>query len=178
MKKTLYVVRHGQTDWNLERRRQGRTDIELNETGINQAHVVKQTLASIPFDICFSSPLKRASKTATIICEDKVQIIYNDLLVERCFGKTEGTIQVGSPFASDFTFGTEYDDDTETWESILARAKEFLDKIKDVEAKNILVVSHGVFLKALHFTIIGYDENTDFLSWFLDNCKVEKYELD
>ena len=178
MSKTVYVVRHGQTDWNLEHRRQGRTDIELNETGINQAHIIKQTLADIPFDICFSSPLKRAAKTATIICEKKIPLLYDELLVERCFGKTEGTIQANRPLASDYTFGNEYNDNTETWESILARAKEFLDKIKDVEAENILVVSHGVFLKALHFTIIGYDENTDFLSWFLDNCKVEKYELD
>ena len=177
MSKNLYIVRHGQTDWNLEHRKQGRTDIELNETGIKQAHITKEKLSGVPFDICFSSPLKRAAKTATIICEEKTPIIYDDLLVERCFGKAEGTIQNGLPNASNYTFGNKYDDNTETWENILSRAEKFLEKIKNTDAENILVVSHGVFLKALHFTIVGYDKNTDFLSWHLDNCEIEKYEI-
>ncbi len=177
MSRNLYIVRHGQTEWNVERRRQGRTDIELNETGIRQASIVKQKLADISFDICYASPLKRAAKTAKIICEDKVPIIYDELLVERCFGETEGVVQGDMPWASDFTFGKKYDNGIEPWEDVLARAKVFLEKLRDVNAKNILIVSHGVFLKALHYTIVGYDENTDFLGWHLENCEVEKYTL-
>lgn len=66
----IYIVRHGQTDWNLEGRYQGRTDIDLNETGIKQAEKIRQELKSVKFDKVFSSPLKRAYKTAQIICND------------------------------------------------------------------------------------------------------------
>ena len=44
MKKKFYIVRHGQTDWNLERRRQGRTDIELNEIGRQQAMELREKI--------------------------------------------------------------------------------------------------------------------------------------
>ena len=63
----IYIVRHGQTDWNVEGRNQGRTDIELNETGIKQAEEIAKKLEGKKFDMVFSSPLKRAYKTAQII---------------------------------------------------------------------------------------------------------------
>ena len=60
----IIVVRHGQTDWNLEKRYQGRMDIELNGTGIKQATEISLKLSNIKFDKVFSSPLKRAYATA------------------------------------------------------------------------------------------------------------------
>lgn len=54
----IYIVRHGQTDWNLEKRYQGRIDIELNGTGIKQAEKLSLKLSNIKFDKVFSSPLK------------------------------------------------------------------------------------------------------------------------
>ena len=68
MGKNLYIVRHGQTDWNVRQLRQGRTDIELNETGIEQAMELRDKLKSVKIDVCYASPLKRAMKTAQIIC--------------------------------------------------------------------------------------------------------------
>ena len=67
----IYVVRHGQTDWNLEGRFQGRIDIPLNEKGKSQAKKTKEKLEGIKFDKVFSSPLKRALETAKIITEKK-----------------------------------------------------------------------------------------------------------
>ena len=179
MKKKLYIVRHGQTDWNLERRRQGRTDIELNETGRQQAMELREKIAGIDFLVCYASPLRRAAETAQIICEDRIPIIYDALLVERCFGKTEGLVQDNLPYETEFRFGNKYDDNTEIWEAVLARAEEFLEKIKTGGSKNqnILVVSHGIFLRALHFAIVGYNTKTDFMNWSIGNCEIKEYEI-
>ena len=66
----LYLVRHGQTDWNVARKFQGDTDIPLNEKGIKQSYIVKEKLNNINIDLCISSPLSRALETAKIICDN------------------------------------------------------------------------------------------------------------
>ena len=80
--KKIYIVRHGETDWNKELRRQGRKDIELNEKGEKQAHEIKEKFKNINFDICYTSPLKRARKTAEIIIDGRCEIITENLIIE------------------------------------------------------------------------------------------------
>ena len=63
----LYVIRHGQTDLNKEKRLQGKKGLPLNEYGINQAEAVRDELKKIKFDFVFSSPQERAIQTAEII---------------------------------------------------------------------------------------------------------------
>ena len=63
----IYIVRHGQTDYNVEGRYGGRIDVNLNEKGINQALEIKNNLQGKKFDVVISSPLSRAITTAKII---------------------------------------------------------------------------------------------------------------
>ena len=63
----IFITRHGQTDWNLERRVQGQTDIDLNETGRLQAEEVREKLLGEDLDLIICSPLKRARHTAEAI---------------------------------------------------------------------------------------------------------------
>ena len=56
----LFLVRHGQTDWNVSHKAQGQTDIPLNATGILQAEELREKLKDYQFDKCYVSPLKRA----------------------------------------------------------------------------------------------------------------------
>lgn len=63
----MYIVRHGETDWNRMRRIQGQLDVPLNETGFKQAVLVGEALKGIPFTRAFSSDLQRASKVATTV---------------------------------------------------------------------------------------------------------------
>ena len=75
-------VRHGQTDWNKVGKQQGRMDIPLNATGIEQAHQTAELLKSEPFDRVYSSPLTRARQTAEIICENRdIPIILEPRLI-------------------------------------------------------------------------------------------------
>src|ERR1043165_8930145 len=68
-KQHFYFLRHGQTDWNVEGRFQGHTDMPLNAAGVLQAHDAAQTLAGCPVDVIVASPLVRALKTAAIVAE-------------------------------------------------------------------------------------------------------------
>ena len=87
----VLMTRHGQTDWNVEKRVQGKADIELNATGIEQAKITSEKLKDEKIDIIISSPLKRAKQTAEIINQTlNCPIIYEDGISERDFGEFEG----------------------------------------------------------------------------------------
>ena len=176
---TLYIVRHGETDWNKSRLMQGRTDTPLNEEGIRQATDLSKKINIDDIDICISSPLKRASETAKILVNNKLDIIYDKDLVERSFGDYEGKVAVYEDILRQWDY--KLNDNTyniETIKECLKRAKDVLDRIKkDYPNKNILIVSHGSFMKCLHFNLVGYDENTDFLSFKVNNADIFKYEL-
>jgi probable phosphoglycerate mutase len=89
--KTIYIFRHGETDWNLQRRFQGSTDIPLNATGRSQALVLKEFFKSNPVEAFFSSDLQRAHQTAEIARGDmSVPIITDSRLRETNLGKAEG----------------------------------------------------------------------------------------
>ena len=89
----LYLVRHGQTDWNKEKRLQGQEDIPLNDFG---RHLAKETgigLRNVRIDHCLSSDLKRAQEKANMIIDEgsnKVPIIMDKRLKEIAFGEWEG----------------------------------------------------------------------------------------
>ncbi|MDA0306059.1 MAG: histidine phosphatase family protein [Proteobacteria bacterium] len=91
--KSFYFLRHGQTDWNKERRLQGSNDIPLNATGIDQAHGAKDLLAETPITTICCSPMNRARKTAEIVNEVlNCPLVFIDELRECSFGENEGTL--------------------------------------------------------------------------------------
>ena len=74
----IYFVRHGETDWNKDRKIQGQVNIALNEFGRHLARETAKGLKDIPFDVCFTSPLDRAKETAKIILEGREVPIIED----------------------------------------------------------------------------------------------------
>ncbi|HVK60643.1 MAG TPA: histidine phosphatase family protein [Bdellovibrionales bacterium] len=89
--KTLYIFRHGETDWNRSFRFQGSTDIPLNDTGRAQALVLREFFRENPVEAFFSSDLHRARETAEIARgETKVPIIVDSRLRETNLGLAEG----------------------------------------------------------------------------------------
>lgn len=94
----ILLVRHGQTDWNVEKKAQGHTDIPLNEVGLEQAKQAAEALEPEGIKHILSSDLKRASETARIIAEAvKGDLEINPALREQSFGNWEGAFypQVG-----------------------------------------------------------------------------------
>jgi 2,3-bisphosphoglycerate-dependent phosphoglycerate mutase len=87
----LCLVRHGETDWNVERRLQGFTDIPLNAEGLRQAHAAAAHLTQEGFEAIYSSDLQRARSTADIIAKPLNLPVENDAhLRERNFGILQG----------------------------------------------------------------------------------------
>jgi len=91
----IVVVRHGETDWNVEKRMQGHLDIGLNATGLHQAAALGRALQGETFDAIFSSDLRRALHTALAIAavpaNRNLSVDVDINLRERCFGAFEGT---------------------------------------------------------------------------------------
>ena len=87
----IYLVRHGETDWNREMKFQGWADIALNEAGRAQARALAARLKPIPIDAAFCSDLRRAQETAEILLPGRKTPLQPDpLLREMNFGPLEG----------------------------------------------------------------------------------------
>ena len=87
----IFMVRHGETEWNRQRRLQGRTDIPLNDAGLAEARRAAKALRDVNFDRIFTSPLQRARKTAEILRGSReIPVTAEALLIEVSFGVGEG----------------------------------------------------------------------------------------
>ena len=153
-KTTIGLLRHGQTNWNIDFRLQGVTDIPLNETGIEQARIAGAVLADLsqqgqPWDLILTSPLSRARDTAVMVGEaiGIPGVSVEELLLERSFGEAEGL--------SHEEWKSKYNDTNhvpggETLEQLEARAWILLQRLVDHhEGKRVLTVSHGALIRTL-----------------------------
>lgn len=145
---TIYIVRHGQTDWNVKKLIQGHMDIPLNEKGMSQAKKINNELKGINFDKIYSSDLKRAYKTAKIIAQDrKLKNITSKDLRERDFGNFVGKTFKGNPNLDKFIDDLKRKSKTKEIETDRELMKRFINFLKKVSAENsektILIVSHA-----------------------------------
>lgn len=86
----LVLIRHGLTYWNVKKKMQGQVNIPLNQTGIQQAKQLSESLKDYHFDVCYSSPLDRAYMTAKLALKDRDVPIHKYLrLVEHGYGLLE-----------------------------------------------------------------------------------------
>ena len=171
----IYIVRHGETDWNVEKRIAGQTDIPLNDTGIKQAMEVAKKLKDIKFDYVFSSPLKRAYQTAKIIRNEN--IIIDNRLIERYNGKLEGKLKSEIENISDFNNVKDNIYEVESIESIQNRVKDFFEEIKrEYPNKNILIVTHAGVGINIRYYFEGEPKNGDYSNYKIGNCEIIKYE--
>ncbi len=158
----LFIIRHGKTDWNFQKRIQGQTDIPLNEEGIKQAKQAKEILHHENIHIIFSSPLTRAKQTADIINEDaKVPIRYDKRIIERNFGKFEGITKqdISNEEIEDlwrYNKPKQYLQ-AESVQDFYSRIFDFMEEIrKNYTDKNVLLVIH----RAVAIAVNAYCEGT------------------
>jgi broad specificity phosphatase PhoE len=145
----VYLARHGQTDWNAERRLQGNTDTELNETGRRQAAELAARLDGIDLDAIYSSQLRRSRDTAQVVAGERGVVSLAELN-EQSLGEFEGAYLDGrDPQAvTEFERRSADPNDTmgggESIEQHLARVEEALELIRGRHPSGqILIVGHG-----------------------------------
>lgn len=175
----FYIVRHGQTESNVGNKLLGVTDEDINNVGILQAKNAKETLRNTKIDICFTSPLKRTRHTASIICENNIPMIIDERLVERDFGTLDGGSHNGK-YTHDFWdfYLNKNEYGVEPLQNLFFRTKSFLEYLKkNYPDKNVLIVSHAATIRAMHFNIVGFNKNTDMLSFIPDNGQVFEYDI-
>jgi len=179
----LYVVRHGETDYNVQGRYGGSRDIPLNEQGRKQALQLIETLKEIHFDAIVTSSLLRARQTAGIIRETfPVPLAVSDDFRERCLGVYEGLTKVEARALYPDQYArncTRLVDDApangETIRQFDERVTKGLVKLTEQYLnKSVLLVTHGFVSRVInrYYRRLSYDEMHGF---DLGNCEIAAY---
>ena len=154
----LYIVRHGQTKWNKEKRMQGWADSKLTELGRKQAKLLGESLENIEFNQVVSSPLGRTRETSKLVIGDRpVELIINDNFKEMGFGSWEGQdpeeLKIKHPevFRDLWTRADKYVPiDGESFEELQNRIIKGINQvIKGNPDGNVLIVTHGMVIQML-----------------------------
>jgi broad specificity phosphatase PhoE len=159
---TLYIVRHGETDWNVKQIIQGHSNSSLTQNGKRQIRELEKNLKHIHFDALFSSDLLRTKQTSEILnIERKLAITTTDAIRERYFGKYEGMhadqfykevkdlLKEYEKFSDESKRKFKYPT-SESDEELISRVIRYIREIAVAyPSKKVLVVSHGGVLKNL-----------------------------
>ncbi|MDO8490603.1 MAG: histidine phosphatase family protein [Dehalococcoidia bacterium] len=178
------LVRHGQTEWNRVERFRGRADIELNQTGLEQARAAAERLARSGASAVYSSPLKRALVTARTIAEPLgLSARSEPALLDMDYGEWQGlTIEdvarqdalyatwITSPHLVKFPGG-------EGLEELRSRVMRCLDSLVQTHRdQTVILVSHQVVCKTVVCALLGLD-NSHFWQVTQDVCAVNMFEM-
>jgi len=160
---TLYVVRHGETEWNVRDILQGQKDSALTELGEEQAHQLARQLQNLHFDAIFSSDLLRARRTAEILSlERDLAVKTSQLLRERNWGRYDGRqadifrresrelLETFAHLSEEEQWKFKFSTDIESYEEIFGRLMAFLREVAVAyNGKTVLIISHMDVLRTL-----------------------------
>lgn len=184
---TIYITRHGETEWNRQCRFQGSMNSELTEKGILAAELLSERIENIDLDLIITSPLKRAYHTAKIVRGNKnVEIIKNEGLKEINLGDFEGmkyddirksysdTIEgiQEDPFTNRYPNGENL---IEFYKRVEKAFKEVIEKCK---GKRILIVAHGGTIKCIECYFRNIKIKKDWMNSVVNNCSLTCIKVD
>lgn len=174
---TIMLMRHGDTAWNVERIFRGRVDVELSEIGIKQATLLARYLSGSPIEAIYSSPLKRALKTAEIVAvPHHMSVTLSEQLIDFDYGDWQGlpedavkeryrtlyTEWLKNPHLARIPGGESLDD-------VSRRALCLLNWVVPRHQGVVILVSHRVVHKVLVCALLGLD-SSHFWNIRLDTC--------
>ena len=168
----IYVVRHGETEWNAVNKVLGRTDIPLNARGLEQALELACALKDLKIDVFLCSPLRRTRQTADAV-SNELGIPYkiDNRLIEQNFGKFEGVNRLDREYQE---AKREYFARYPGGESFFDVAVRVFPLIKEIGEANALLVTHGGICRIIrsYFEDMG---NEEFVQFSQGNCEIRMY---
>ena len=177
----LFVVRHGETNLNKEKRMQGLTDAPINEKGFRQAMMLQTQLKYEYFDAVFSSPYRRAIITASIISNvNEPEIIKDARLSEVDFGKYElkRFRSLGISMTLHWLYPAVFPapKTVEGFQDVRRRVDSFLSDLGKYNYEKVLICSHGNLIRVLNYELSG---GSGMVSWrdFPQNCVVRTFDI-
>jgi broad specificity phosphatase PhoE len=158
----IYLVRQGETDWNLFKRANGVTDTFLNKTGVAQSELQANNLRSVSFDACFCSPQTRARQTCEIIY--KGSIMFDNRLAEINLGEFEGADETDVEAVKlAWRAIMSGDRGTESFKDFVKRNCDICDVImQDHKGENVLIVTHAANAGVIDYYFKGKPKDYDF----------------
>ncbi|MGI6722111.1 MAG: histidine phosphatase family protein [Anaerovoracaceae bacterium] len=181
----VYLIRHGETDMNIEHRLQGRTDWPLNENGRRQARGARKELQQrgVTCDRIYCSPLDRALETCELVSGvSRDDFIIDDRIIEMNMGAYETLVyeDLGEAFMHSYFKDPEHyqpPEGGEDYHTLIARVGDFLDELAEKRpGESVLVVSHGGAIHAMLAYIEGIDL-ADFWKQRVGNCSIFELSL-
>ena len=175
----IILARHGETDWNVGEVFRGRIDVELNETGIKQAELLAEYLSGVQVDAIYSSPLRRALKTAEEIAgHNKLEVNIAPGLIDFDFGEWQGLShqEVKDKYKELYTKWVNHPEQVkmpagESMDDVRERAVTVVDDVIRRHAGTVVLVSHRVVNKVLICALLGLD-NSHFWNIRQDTCGI------
>ena len=181
----IILARHGETEWNVGEIVRGRIDIELNETGIRQAELLSDYLSGVKVDAIYSSPLKRAVKTAEVMASPrKLEVRTTSGLIDLNFGQWQGLSrqEVKHKYGKLYTEWTDSPERVrmpagESLNDVRQRATGVVDKLIARYGGTVILVSHRVVNKVLICALLGLD-NSHFWNIGQDTCGITTFSYE
>lgn len=175
----LYVVRHGETIWNVERRVQGITDIPLTEKGMKDAEELQELISTLNIDVVISSPLERARETAKILVNNSLPINTDDRIKERDWGMNEGALidTVDRWDCWDVVLNTKVQN-IECIQDFMYRVSSFIEDIKvRYKDSNVLIVTHSAVSRVIHYLLETIPEDANLSRIDIPNLRIIEYKI-
>ncbi|RJP65532.1 MAG: histidine phosphatase family protein [Candidatus Abyssobacteria bacterium SURF_17] len=182
---TIYLIRHGQTDWNKEKIFRGRADLPLNKRGREEARALSEHLEHVRAHACYSSPLSRAVETAAIVARPhSLDVKLDEGITDMDYGEWQGLpdLEASKRFGAlyqkwhDAPHRTRFPGG-ESLAMVRKRALRSLDRIRTEHPEaTVLVVAHRVVTKVIMCAALGLG-NSAFWRIRQDNCAFNILEL-
>ena len=178
----IMLVRHGETEWNVKEVFRGRIDIELNETGLQQAQLLAEYLSGTKIDAIYSSPLKRALTTAEIVANyHKLNVEVAPGLMDLDYGGWQGLPhqEVRSKYGRLYAQWINCPEQIkmpagESLDEVRRRAMSVVDSVMAKYGGIVVLVSHRVVNKVLICALLGLD-NSYFWNIKQDTCGITTF---
>lgn len=173
----LYVARHGQTQWNVDKRICGRTDLPLTEVGLFQAEQLADHAAQCSIDVIIASPMLRAQQTAQAVSRRiGIEILTDNRLIEQDYGSYEGLNRLTQAFVDNKRQFAMRCPGGESTMQLAYRVYSLIEEIRQkYKEKNVLLVCHGGICRVIR----SYFEdmtNEEYANYSEDNAVLRAYE--